>query len=90
MEIIAMYMPDLKFPACDGNFKFKYNVTNKNFEMEIDNDFSYSFDTIIDDDDWIFFKVDKEDNETKLVTQISRQETKKLILICDLMLNKNA
>lgn len=89
MNIKAIYLPDLAFPATEGNNIFIYNKERKVFEMEIDSDFTYDVDSIIDDEKWMFFSTVliesecKEDNETKMeygnVIQIQPNEVLKLI-----------
>lgn len=88
MELKAIYLLDLQYPAQDGNFIFKYNPQNGLFEMEIDKNYSYSPEAIFEDKDWVLFEILKEDEENVMVKRITVDEAKKLILIFNIMNNK--
>lgn len=88
MELKALYLLDLKYPAKDGNFIFKYNPQNGLFEMEIDKTFSYSPEEIFEDENWMLFEIFKEDDENAIVKRITVPEAEKMILIFNIMSNK--
>ena len=88
MELKALYLLDLQHPAKDGNFIFKYNPKTGLFEMEINTEFTYTPEEIFEDDNWILFEIFKEDDENAIVKRITVAEAKKMILIFNIMSNK--
>lgn len=88
MELKALYLLDLQCPAKDGNFIFKYNPKTKLFEMEIDKDYSYSPEYIFEDENWLLFEINKEDDKNATVKRITIEEAKKLLLIFEIMNNR--
>ncbi|WP_346938068.1 hypothetical protein [uncultured Clostridium sp.] len=60
-------MLDLAFDSSEGNFNFVYKPDTRVFEMEIDQEVSYTEDSVLEDiESWLLFKTElmTDDNGT--------------------------
>lgn len=62
-KVRAIYIGDVRYNNCPV-FELKKNGW---FEMLEDNEYRYEKEAVEEDEDWLIFEVDTEDNEAKLM-----------------------
>lgn len=67
-KIRAIYIGDVKYDNCPI---FELNNETKEFEMLENKSFKYDSNIIEDDDYWLFFEVDIEEKDAKLINRFN-------------------